>query len=71
MMFDPVTDAAEPNVAPQGMLSKSSSQLFPIKSLAASCSALQSQSIDRTNECSAGTFFDSAVVYQKRFFEEI
>ncbi|CBZ27816.1 putative glutathionylspermidine synthase [Leishmania mexicana MHOM/GT/2001/U1103] len=68
MMFDPVTDASELNAAPQGMLSESSSQLFSNRSLAASCSALQSQSIDRTNECSAGTFFASAVVYQKRFF---
>ncbi|KAK7198668.1 CHAP domain/Glutathionylspermidine synthase preATP-grasp [Novymonas esmeraldas] len=68
MMFDPVTDQAELNGAPQGTLRESCSQHFSAKSLVASCSAPGVHSVDRTNECSAGKFFDSVVIYQRRHF---
>ncbi|KAG5477117.1 hypothetical protein LSCM1_05459 [Leishmania martiniquensis] len=68
MMYDPVTDAAELNAAPQGIFRQNSSQYFSIKSFVASSSVSRSQSVDFTNECSAGKFFDSVVVYQKRLF---
>ncbi|KAG5503392.1 hypothetical protein GH5_04465 [Leishmania sp. Ghana 2012 LV757] len=68
MMYDPVTDAAELNAAPQGIFRQNSSQYFSIKSLVASSSVSRSTSVDFTNECSAGKFFDSVVVYQRRLF---
>ncbi|KAG5502980.1 hypothetical protein JKF63_04753 [Porcisia hertigi] len=68
MMFDPVTDATELNAAPQGIIREESAQALPLKSLVASCFLSPSQSVDRTNECSTGKFFDSVVVYQQRLF---
>ncbi|CAJ1026692.1 hypothetical protein IOCL2690_000480200 [Leishmania lindenbergi] len=41
---------------------------FPPSRWSASCSVPQSQSVDRTNVCSAGKFLDSVVVYEERLF---
>ena len=68
MMYDPVTNPAELNEAPQADIRETMSEHLTARSLLNGSPLPLSQSVDETNECSSGKFFDSVVVYQQRHF---
>nr|P90518.2 RecName: Full=Glutathionylspermidine synthase [Crithidia fasciculata]AAC48361.2 glutathionylspermidine synthetase [Crithidia fasciculata] len=68
MMYDPVTSPTELEGAPQQDICEALSQNASARSLLNGSPLPLSQSVDQTNECSPGKFFDSVLVYQQRLF---